>query len=205
MEAVVWSDYLCPWCYVGTDRTALLETLGVRVTPMPFELHPRIPAEGITLRDRWGESYDRAVAMYARIEEECNAVGLPFKRPERVPNTRRALQTAECVRQRFPDAFPALDRSLFAAHFVEGRCLGDPDVLDELVTAAGADAAAVRAELATGDWHAAVAESMDAAYTAGVSGTPAWFLDDRALIPGVQARETYERVVSRLSSSSSPS
>jgi predicted DsbA family dithiol-disulfide isomerase len=177
----------------------------VTVSPRPFELHPRIPFEGITLRDRWGDGYERAVAMYARIEEECAAAGLPFRRPERIPNTRRALQTAECVRQRYPDAFPVLDRSLFTAHFVEGRFIGDPDVLDELVTAAGADTAAVRAELATGAWHQEVAASMDAAYDAGVSGTPAWFLDGRALIPGVQARETYERVVARLTASSSPS
>ena len=175
------------------------------VTPMPFELHPRIPVEGITLRDRWGDGYDRAVAMYARIEQECNAVGLPFRRPERVPNTRRVLQTAECVRQTYPDAFPALDRALFSAHFVEGRFLGDQQIVDELVDAAGADADAVRAEVDSGRWFEVLKASVEAAYDAGVTGTPAWYLDNRALIPGVQARETYERVVARLSSSSSPS
>jgi predicted DsbA family dithiol-disulfide isomerase len=177
-----------------------LETLGVTVTPMPFELHPRIPAEGITLRERWGASYERAVAMYARIEAECSAVGLPFRRPERVPNTRRVLETSECVRQTYPDAFPALDRALFSAHFVEGRFLGDADVVDELVDAAGADAAAVRAQVDGGQWFEALRASVEAAYDAGVTGTPAWYLDNRALIPGVQARETYERVVSRLTS-----
>ena len=176
----------------------MLESLGVSVSPRPFELHPRIPVEGITLRDRWGPRYEQAVAMYARIEAECNAVGLPFRRPERIPNTRRALQTAECVRQRYPDAFAALDAALFDAHFVTGRFLGDREVLDELVSNAGADAAAVRAEVDSGVWHPVVAASMEAAYEAGTTGTPAWFIDGRALIPGVQARETYERVVSRL-------
>jgi predicted DsbA family dithiol-disulfide isomerase len=170
----------------------------VAVSPRPFELHPRIPIEGITLRDRWGPRYEQAVVMYARIEDECDAVGLPFRRPERIPNTRRALQTAECVRQRYPAAFPVLDRSLFGAHFVEGRFLGDPGVLDELVEAAGADAAAVRAEVDSGAWHPVVAASIEAAYDAGVSGTPAWLIDGRSLIPGVQARQTYERVIARL-------
>jgi len=198
MEAVVWSDYLCPWCYVGLDRSALLESLGVSVSARPFELHPRIPAEGVSLRDRWGARYDQAVAMYARIEAECDAVGMPFRRPERVPNTRRVLETAECVRVRFPAAFAALDRSLFEAHFVHGVFIGDPDVLDGLVTDAGADAGEVRAEVDGGAWRQAVTDSMDAAYDAGTTGTPAWFIDGRALIPGVQARETYERVVARL-------
>jgi len=170
----------------------------VSVSPRPFELHPRIPVEGISLRERWGPRYDAAMAMYTRIEEQCAAVGLPFRRPERIPNTRRALQTAECVSQRVPEAFPALDRALFDAHFVHGTFIGDPDVLDQLVADAGADAAAIRAEVDSGGWFEVVADSMEAAYDAGVSGTPAWLLDGRALIPGVQAPETYERVVARL-------
>src|SRR4051794_26374931 len=106
-----------------------MKSLGVEVVALPFELHPDFPVEGMSLRERWGERYGEAAGMYARIEQACTEAGLPFRRPERIPNTRRALQTAECVRQRYPDAFDTLDRSLFAAHFVEGRFIGDPDVL----------------------------------------------------------------------------
>lgn len=185
-----------------------MQDLGVEITSLPYELHPRIPTEGITLRERWGDRYEGAVAMYRRIEEECEAVGLPFRRPERIPNTRRVLETAELVRRHAPGAFSALDHALFEAHFVEGRFLGDPDVLDELVAAAGADAAAVREAVEDGAMHDAVAESMSAAVEAGVTGTPAWLLDERLLIPGVLPRHLFERAVSRLApppSSSPPS
>ena len=184
-----------------------MQDLGVEITALPYELHPRIPTEGITLRERWGDRYEGAVAMYRRIEEECEAVGLPFRRPERIPNTRRALETAEFIRRHFPDAFPALDRALFEAHFVEGRFLGDADVLDELVAAAGADAAAAREAVEDGAMHDVVTESMSAAVEAGVTGTPAWLLDERLLIPGVLPRHLFERAVSRLGppSSSPPS
>jgi len=138
--------------------------------------------------------------MYARIESECAAAGLPFRRPERIPNTRRALETAECVRRDHPDAFPALDGALFAAHFVEGRFLGDPDVLDELVTNAGADATAVRGAVEAGTLRAAVDESMRLADEIGVTGTPAWLLDGRLLLPGAQPRPTIERIVTRMQS-----
>lgn len=178
----------------------MLQDLGVEITPLPYELHPRIPTEGITLRERWGDRYEGAVAMYRRIEEECETVGLPFRRPDRIPNTRRALETAEFVRRQSPDAFPALDRALFDAHFVEGRFLGDPDVLDELVAAAGADGAAARRAVEDGAMHDAVAESMSLAVDAGVTGTPAWLLDERLLIPGVLPRHLFERAVSRLAS-----
>jgi predicted DsbA family dithiol-disulfide isomerase len=168
------------------------------VTALPYELHPRIPIGGVSLRERWGARYDEATSMYQRIEAECDAVGLPFRRPERIPNTRRALQTAEHVRRTVPAAFDHLDRALFTAHFVEQRDIGDPDVLDDLVAAAGADAAAVRAAVDGGTTHAALVESMDTARDVGVTGTPSWLLDQQLLLPGVLPRELYERAVTRM-------
>lgn len=170
----------------------------MQVTALPFELHPRIPVGGVSLRERWGARYDEATSMYARIEAECEAVGLPFRRPERIPNTRRALQTVEHVRRTTPEAFDALDRALFGAHFVEQFDIGDPDVLDELVTNAGGDAAATRAAVESGTVFPMLAESMDTARDVGVTGTPAWLLDQQLLLPGVLPRELYERAVTRM-------
>jgi len=136
--------------------------------------------------------------MYARIEAECEKAGLPFRRPARVPNTRRALETAEWVRRHDPASFDALDRSLFEAHFVENRPLDDPEVLDDLLGAAGADAAAARQAVDDGAMHEALRQSMEAAMDANVTGTPAWLLDGRLLIPGAQSRDLYEIWVARL-------
>jgi predicted DsbA family dithiol-disulfide isomerase len=136
--------------------------------------------------------------MYGRIEQECEKAGLPFRRPARVPNTRRALQTAEFVRRHEPTAFEAFDRQVFEAHFVENRPLDDPDVVDGLVTAAGADATAAREAVEGGTMLDAMRESMDAAMDANVTGTPAWLLDGRLLIPGAQPRDLFEIWVARL-------
>ncbi len=176
----------------------MLQSLGVAVIALPFELHPEIPVGGISLEERWGSRYSEAKGMYARIEAECEAAGLPFNRPTRVPNTRRALQTAEWVRRNEPEAFPTLDRSLFETHFVENRPLDDFDVLAELVTTAGADGGAARAAVESGSVAGALRESMDAAMDANVTGTPAWLLDGKLLIPGVQPRELFEIWVTRM-------
>ena len=154
------------------------------VTSLPYELHPEIPVGGISLR--------------VRIAMECDAAGLPFRRPQRVPNTRRALLTAEYVRRHRPEAFDGLERSLFEAHFVDNRPLDDPAVLEELVAAAGAEAEAARLVVEEGAMDAALRESMSAAGEAGVTGTPAWLLDARLLIPGAQPREVIEGWVRRL-------
>jgi predicted DsbA family dithiol-disulfide isomerase len=192
LTAKVWSDYICPWCYLGRDRTALIESLGVVVTVLPYELHPELPAAGRTVRPD-----GRLAAVHADIARQCAEVGLPFEPPTHIPNSRRALETAEVVRELRPESFAALDKALFEAHFVHGLDIGDADVLDELVTAAGAPAPAVRAATDQGAGRAAVAASMDDAHDHGVAGTPAWLFGD-LVIPGAQPRALFERVVTRL-------
>src|SRR3954468_3613045 len=140
MEVTVWSDYLCPWCYLGLDREQQLEDMGIDVVMRPFELHREIPIGGRELRDG-----GRTAAVFDHVGRECEAVGLPFTRPTRSPNTRAVLAAAEHVRRMQPDVFPALHRALFAAHFAEGRDLGDPKVVDEVIAASGGDPAPARA------------------------------------------------------------
>ena len=189
----MWSDYLCPWCYVGLDRADLLTSLGVRVTSLPFELHPEIPPEGRRVRPdgRLGPTFDR-------IEAECAEAGMPFNRPTRMPNTRRALETAEWVRQHEPAAFEALHRALFAAHFVDDEPLDDPAVLDRLVDAAGADAERTRAAVERGGASTLVDAAMADAREHGVNGTPAWLLDGGLLIPGSQPRAVLTRWITKM-------
>ncbi len=192
LSGVVWSDYPCPWCYLGLSRTALLEDLGVTITPLPFELHPDIPPEGLPL------AAGRGRRLYDRLAAECEAAGLALRKPDRLPNTRRALATSEWVRRRQPEVHGALHRSLFAAVFVDGLDIGDPDVVDALVAAVGADAPAARAAVEAGDVDDALDESREQAIDAGVSGTPAWLIEGRLLIPGIQQPDLYERMVTRL-------
>ena len=174
----------------------MLRSLGVSVVTFPYELHPEIPPAGIELKaPRPG---GRAEATYLRIEQECGDAGLPFRRPDRLPNTRRALEVSEAVRQEWPEAFPALERGLFEAHFAEGLDLGDPDVLRRILESSGVDPAPVDEIVATGRPAQAVDASMAAALEAGVTGTPAWLLDGLLMIPGLQPRELFERVISRL-------
>lgn len=193
MDATVWSDYLCPWCYVGRASTTIIEGLGVHVSSMPYELHPEIPAEGRRIR-----ADGRLAPVFDRIEEACEAAGFAFRRPTRMPNTRLALETAEAVRAQSEHAFAELDERLFRAHFVDGLPIDDGDLLDELVEASGGSAIEARASVATGAGGAAVDRSMAAARSEGITATPAWLIDGRFVIAGAQPPETITRWISRL-------
>ena len=113
----MWSDYLCPWCYVGRDRTtAHSNDSGVRRDARcPTSCTPRSRPQGRTRATRWPAARRCSTAS----RPSATAAGCPFRRPTRMPNTRRALETAEVVRATWPDAFAALDDALFRAHFVD--------------------------------------------------------------------------------------
>lgn len=192
MQATCWSDYLCPWCYLGQHRDGLFAELGVSVVHRPYELHPEIGPEGRRVRPdgRLGPTFDR-------IEAECAEVGMAFRRPARMPNTRRALATAELVRTGHAAAFPALHRSLFEAQFVTGHPIDDADVLDALVTDAGAPADEIRAAVDAGEGDLLVDTSMTDARAAGVTSTPTWVLDSGLALPGALDPDTLRRWVTK--------
>ena len=167
--------------------------LGVEVEHLPFELHPEIPDAGRPIR-----ADGRLAPTFERVAAECAQLGLPWRSPQRMPNTRRALATAEQVRRTHPRAFAAVHRGIFAAHFAEGRAIDDPEVLDRIVAEAGAPADEVRAAVEDGRADAAVRAAMDAARAAGVSSTPTWVLDDGFIVPGALDGATLERWVAKI-------
>lgn len=192
VRAVCWSDYICPWCYLGRDRTALLRDRGVDVELRPFELHPELAPGGRPVR-RGG----RLGAVLDEIGQECDALGIAFRAPVHVPSSRQALEVAEVVRTLDAGAFAMLDDALFRAHFVEGRDIGDAVVLDALVRDSGIEPAVVREAVAAGVGARLVDASMDEARERGIAGTPAWLIGELVL-PGAQPRELFVRVVDRL-------
>src|SRR5215510_12005412 len=66
-----WYDFLCPFCYVGQHRTAILVRHGLHVVGLPFQAHPDIPPGGIAAGPRNGP-------MYAMVEREAKEAGLPL-------------------------------------------------------------------------------------------------------------------------------
>jgi len=170
-----------------------LTDLGVEVTHLPYELHPEIPEVGRSIR-----ADGRLAPTFHRVAIECGALGLPWRPPTRMPNTRRALETAEWVRTSHPTAAATLHAGIFEAHFGEGLAIDDPDLLDDLVGASGAPPASVRAAVDAGAARILVEASMAAARAAGVTSTPAWVLDGGFVVPGVLDRATMARWITKI-------
>ena len=184
-----WYDFICPFCYVGQHRTAILMRHGLDVIELPFQVHPEIPTGGVAAGTRTGP-------MYAMLDKAAAEAGLPLHWPARLPVTRRALATAEWARQHQPGSFSRLHAHLFAAHFALGEDLEDPAVIDRHASASGVDLEALHAALADGSAEASLVAAETAGRKAGVRGTPAWLLNQQ-LISGLLPAAEFEQLAKR--------
>jgi predicted DsbA family dithiol-disulfide isomerase len=133
---------------------------------------------------------DRLTSMFAEA-------GLPFSPDiDRVPNSRRAQALAELARDR--GLHRELHPRLFDAYWARGLDLGDDEVLVGEGRAVGLEEDEVRAALQDQALVDRIAEQTSAALELGAAGVPAWLIDERALVPGAQPHEVFERVLERL-------
>ena len=172
----VWSDYACPFAFLGHLRLRTARPDGAGVEWRPFELHPEIPFGGVA-RPRGGGRRLRAL-----VEAE----GVTLRASARVWNSRPALQAAEIARGE--GRFEALHARLFAGAWEEGLDLGRPEVLRDLVAEVGLDAAAVIEAVRAGAGVDAIVSSIEAAFALGITGTPSYRIGG-AVLRGVQEVE----------------
>jgi predicted DsbA family dithiol-disulfide isomerase len=191
MDAILWRDYVCPWCWLGRSTTALLDELDVTISTRPYELHPELAPEGVRVR-----TGGRLEATLRSIGARCAEVGLAFEAPPALPNSGSMLAFAELVRLRRPERFEALEDAWFNAIWAEGADLTEPG-----------SAAAIAADVGLGDvaawWHDpegrdALTTSMADAHDRGIGATPTWWLDGVVALPGVQDADTVRRMVDRV-------
>jgi predicted DsbA family dithiol-disulfide isomerase len=190
----IWSDVVCPFCNVARERAEWLRReAGARVEWLPYDLHPEYPPEGIPrseLERRYGPAMSEQVR---RMTEEAGLVYNP--NPERVPNTRRALEVIEWARPQ--GRHDELHDRVMDAYWVEGREITGWDELAACVSDVGLDADEARAEVEAGLARAAVDASTQTAQRHGVNAVPAFVFDGRLLVSGAQPHEILQRAIDR--------
>lgn len=192
MNIDVYSDVVCPWCFVGKRRLAkALDATGLRgvarVRWRPFELNPGLPAGGVDRRAYMEAKFGGGHAeAEKRLETIGGFEGIPFRfdRIARVPNTfnaHRLVLWAE--REGRQDA---VAEALFRAYFAEGRDVGDPAVLAAAAAESGLSSEKAAAFLAGGEHASDVRAAEDAAGKAGIRFVPYFVIDGKFTIRGAE-------------------
>jgi predicted DsbA family dithiol-disulfide isomerase len=194
----IFSDTICPWCYVGKRRVerALTELaadgLALTVRWRPFELNPGMPPGGADREAYRAAKFggrERSQALDARVAAAGAEDGIVFRhdRIARSPNTRSSHRLVWLAgAEGGPDLQGRVVEELFAAYFVEGQDIGDADILAGIGERCGIGADRVAALLQGQEGVEAVVREERWAQAAGLTGVPTVLLDDLVLFSGAQ-------------------
>jgi len=195
MQIEVWSDVVCPWCYLGKRRleTALARfphADRVEVVWRSFQLDPSIPA-GRTeatlpaLAAKYGASVAQIRAQMGHIEQLAAAEGLDFDLANGVSgNTLLAHQLIHLAAEHGLGA--EMKERLLHAHFEERGSVFDVEALVPLAVQVGLAGDEVRAALADGRFLPAVRQDIDTARALGATGVPFFVVDRNYAAAGAQ-------------------
>jgi predicted DsbA family dithiol-disulfide isomerase len=213
MQVEVWSDVVCPWCYIGKRRLeSALEKFPhrdqVEVVWRSFQLDPTVP-EGEThptlpaLAAKYGATEDAMRANMAQVEQIAAGEGLDYHLADGVSgNTLLAHQLLHLAAER--GLRNELKERLLHAHFEEGRSVFDTDSLVALGAEVGLDANEARQALTDRRYLAAVHQDAATAQALGATGVPFFVVDRKYGAAGAQPAELLLQILERAWADANP-
>ncbi len=203
MKVEIYSDVVCPWCYIGERRferalAAFPGAAEVEVVFRPYQLDPSTPETAQPIAEYLQRRFGRpAGGMMAQVGAAAAGEGITVDWDRALAvNTRtahRLLRLAE--REYGPAVQRALMDRLFDAHFSRGGDVSDHAQLTELAAAAGMDADRVRAYLASGEGAEELEAEFAEARALGVQAVPTFVFDGQYVVEGGQPASTFLQVL----------
>ena len=213
MRIDVWSDVVCPWCYIGKRRLEeALAASGDTATVVwhSFQLDPSStnddPRDLATrLAEKYGRGRDWALQANAQVTDIAAEVGLEYHldqaKPANTVDAHRLLHLARELEE--AGEVPAetqgrLKERLLKAYFTDGLPVGDHATLTELATEAGLPTEQVREVLASTTYTDDVAADQAQALAYGANGVPFFVLEDAYAVSGAQPTEVFAQVLDQV-------
>jgi predicted DsbA family dithiol-disulfide isomerase len=201
----IFSDPVCPWCYLGKanlDRALEAHPAhGFEVEWHPFQLNPDMPAEGVPKREflaaRFGgtEKLDQIHQHFKDMAAKAGVAMDPDK-PPRIPNTLNAHRLIHWAGLEGRQSL--MVAALMRAYWVEGRDIGNPDVLADLGAEAGMERALV-ARLLASDADLELIKAREAhSRQRGVNAVPTFLIANQYVLSGAQPPEMWGQVIDEL-------
>ena len=201
MQIEVWSDVVCPWCYIGKRRLqSALEQRGladdVEIVHRAFQLDPTASTTTEPTIDhlaaKYGVSRDEAVAMMSNVTEVAAAEGLDFHLDLCMTgNTRDAHRLALWAQEQDPAIADQLLEAMYSAYFEQGRGVFTTDDLVAFASEVGLDADAAREMLSGTAYLDQVVQDQVLARTFGANGVPFFVIDRAYGVSGAQPVEVF--------------
>ncbi len=204
MRVDIWSDVVCPWCYVGNARfeKALSEFPHrdeVEVVYHSFELDPSAVDTGETNIQMLSKKFGMPIAQARQAEERvaglARAEGLGYEPERPIGNTLDLHRILHLGRDKGVQG--DLITGIYRAHFAQNRPIFDAGVITSVGTAAGLDADDVRKVLDSDQYADDVRADEEQARSLGISGVPFYVFDMALGVSGAQPTGTFETALTQ--------
>jgi predicted DsbA family dithiol-disulfide isomerase len=195
IKVIAYSDYICPFCYIGYHRIEKLKReYDLAVEWRPFEIHPETPKEGAFTEELpFPKGYlEMAFANVKRLADED---GLQLKFSEKLSNSRLALYISEFARKK--GKFEEFHKLVLEAYWLEGKDIGDKNLLLDLAESVGLNKNEINIYLSTDEPFKVVQKSLKELRTYGINGVPTFLIEDR-LIVGAQPYEIFKNLINEI-------
>ena len=205
MRIDIWSDIVCPWCYLGARRLdAALDELNwqddVEITWRAYQLDPSASAEPGDLKRAIERKYGPGAfdSMSNRLTTLGIEAGIEYRFDQALRvNTLDAHRLMAWALAVGTAEQGALGERLFRAYFTEGRNIADHATLRQCADDAGLDEVEAGEVLAAGSFADEVQADLAAAADRGITAVPTFVIADRLAVPGAQDTETLVNLLTR--------
>lgn len=210
MRLEIFSDVVCPWCYIGKRRfdraVANLATAGINlileVNYRPFQLDPTAPLGAPSpVRDAYAKKFgspERADEILRHVTTVAATEGINFKMDIAVRANTSLAHRLIALAQTTELDHTKLKESLMIAYFCEGRDVSNIDTLIDIAAAFGLDHAQVSEMLSSEQSSQQFNADLLRANELGVTAVPTYVFNEQWSVPGAQDSETFERVLKKL-------
>lgn len=207
MKVTIWSDFLCPYCYIGEEelRKAINDldlADDVHIEYKAYELSPDMPKDRrITVRERLEKRYDltpeEAQRRVDHVTRQAAKAGLEFNYDTAIAsNTRDAHRLMKLAEDKYGSKTAMeLNFALFDAYFNKNKVLSDHKVLSEIAVGAGLDADDVKRVLDSDLYNDRVVSDETNAHRGGINSIPYMVIDGTYAIPGALREYDYVRAL----------
>ena len=213
MRVIVFSDVICPWCYIGKRRLdkaiANLRARGVEVdlevSYKPYQLDPTAPVgQSIPVIEAYAKKFGGVLKAQQILDHVTNIAAqddIVFNMDIALrANTLLAHRLLVMAERDYGNTIQAqLKERIMKSYFTDGDNIADIDVLAKCAHEVGIDVDVATAFLNSDECIDDVQESLQMATENGITAVPTFIFNDQWSVPGAQEVEMFERVIERLS------
>jgi predicted DsbA family dithiol-disulfide isomerase len=203
MRIDVWSDVVCPWCFIGFTRLEkALEGKEIEVYHHAYELDANATTEGRptleVLAEKYGIGVEDAAGMMSRVTEIAAGEGLKYQLDKTLhgntTSAHLALAYAATIGKQREFLF-----ALFSAYFERGEAVFELADLQRIGESVGISAAELAVAMDSEELREVIAYDKQLANQIGIQGVPFFVFDQKVAVSGAESVETFQAAYDRAS------